>query len=62
MDYGGAIGAKDDTLLSFTGTNKFIKNYADHLGGAITACSNTSLCFIGTSNFINNSAGGDGGF
>ena len=53
--YGGAIYARDNTSLSFTGSSNFINNSA-YYGGAIAAGYNTSLSFTGSSNFINNSA------
>ena len=49
------------TVLSCSGTNNFINNFA-HYGGAIfTLYYNTVLNFSGTNNFINNSAVDSGG-
>ena len=57
---GGAIFAYNNTVLSFSGINKFINNSAGDHGGAI-ATSNSVLNFSGTNNFISNSAHYDGG-
>ena len=55
---GGAIATVNNSVLSFSGTSKFIGNSAgdQSRGGAIYASSNTVLKLNGTSNFINNSA------
>ena len=52
---GGAISARYNSSLSFTGTNTCINNPA-HLGGAIYAFHSTSVNFTITSHFVNNSA------
>ena len=52
---GGAIVTLNNTVLSFSGTNNFIKNSAIW-GGAIYTSNNTVLNLSGTNNFINNSA------
>ena len=48
-------------VLTFNGTNNFIKNSANNGGGAIYAETNSSLRFKGTSNFSHNSAYINGG-
>ena len=55
---GGAIAAVNNSVLSFSGTSKFIGNSAgdQSRGGAIYASYNTVLKLNGTSNFVNNSA------
>ena len=48
-------------VLTFNGTNSFIRNSAKSNGGAIYTENNTLLNFTGTNNFISNSANRNGG-
>ena len=59
---GGAIYAKTDALMKFTGTSNFCYNSAK-FGGAIYSYERVAVTFNGTNNFFNNSAikNGDGG-
>ena len=54
------VGAADNGVLTFNGTDNFINNSANS-GGAIFATTNISLRFTGTNNFTHNSAGIKGG-
>ena len=55
---GCAISATSNSVLSFTGTNNFIKNSVPGghgAGGASSITDNSMLIFNGINNFINNS-------
>ena len=60
---GGAVCIKNNTVLSFSGTNNFIGNLVEsgRGGGAISTSFNSSLTFTGINNFISNSASYYGG-
>ena len=58
--YGGAIYAKVNTSLSFSGTSNFSHNSANY-GGAFCTIDNVVLDFNGINTFINNSASIIGG-
>ena len=59
-EFGGAIYTEDNIVLTFNGTNIFIKNSAE-LGGTIDAFDNAEFTFNGTNIFTNNSAHYGGG-
>ena len=64
--YGGAIYASHNTVLTFSGNNKFFNNHVLNSfgdGGAIHASHSTVLTFSGNNKFFNNHVNtmGDGG-
>ena len=58
---GGAIYAKNNSSLSFSGTSNFAHNSAGINGGAITTVDNVVVTFNGFNNFVSNTANSGGG-